>query len=44
MGLFSSIGGLFGGNDAADDLSDSLAAIAEQAKFQPFNISTPFGS
>lgn len=42
MGLFSSIGGLFGGNDAADGLEDALAEIAAGAQYQPFNISTPF--
>jgi hypothetical protein len=42
MGLFSSIGGLFGGNKAAKDQSKALQALAEQNRFQPFNISTPF--
>ena len=42
MGLFSSIGGLFGGNDAADDLQDALAEIAANTKFTPYNVNTPF--
>lgn len=44
MGLFSTVGGLFGGNKAADDLEDKLAEIAEQSRFQPFNITSPLAS
>jgi len=44
MGLFSSIGGLFGGNDAAKDLEKDLARIAEQNRFQPFNINSPLAN
>lgn len=39
MGLFSAIGGLFGGKGR----KKAAAAYAEAAKFKPYNLSTPFG-
>lgn len=42
MGLFSSLGGLFGGGDAADDLSKELAKIAGEVSYKPRGVNTPF--
>jgi len=44
MGLFSSIGGLFGGNKVGKRLSKDLKAIAEDTVFQPFNVAGPGSS
>ena len=43
MGLFSAIGGLFGGNKAAKRLNKDLRKIADEIEFNPYNVSGPLG-
>ena len=44
MGLFSSIGGLFGGNSAGKGLEKSLKRLQEENRFKPFNLNSPLSS
>jgi hypothetical protein len=44
MGLFSSIGGILGGNDAGDKFADMMAALGERSPFELFNVNTPTSS
>jgi hypothetical protein len=44
MGLFSDIGGIFGGNKAGKRLSKDLKKIAGDIKFNPFDVNGPLFS